>query len=316
MKFDYAIFHKNCLDGYSSLFVFLQSNKIAPNMFIYPDVPSSNNTPPNIKGKRVIIMDVAYKLEVLEKIFELAAHVVFIDHHDSIRNDVLNLSTKYPHTEIIYDESRSGASLTWKYLFPNKSIPFFIKYIQDNDTGTWKLKYTKYFILGLQVNYSLDLSKTTLNKWKQLFDPGHVKYLITKGKKYSEYQEYLLDSNSKRYTLESFPSPKIFAEFANSNVFTKPGQYRVAVINGSGCPSGSLLGNMIVEYVNCDFCILWTLHMDKKEYVLSFRSKTVDVGSIAKLFGGGGHKLASACSIPIKNYQITELFGPSSLPRN
>ncbi len=95
----------------------------------------------------------------------------------------------------------------------------------------------------------------------------------------------------------------------------KPGQYRVAVICGSGCPSSSRLGNKKRETIDCDFAIIWSYHMDRKEYVLSFRSKEVDVGKIAAIFGGGGHKLASACSFPANKYHIQDLFFPNSLPR-
>lgn len=48
--------------------------------------------------------------------------------------------------------------------------------------------------------------------------------------------------------------------------------------------------------------------MDTKQYVLSFRSKNIDVGKIANIFGGGGHKLASACSFLANKYHIQDLF--------
>jgi nanoRNase/pAp phosphatase (c-di-AMP/oligoRNAs hydrolase) len=70
-----------------------------------------------------------------------------------------------------------------------------------------------------------------------------------------------------------------------------------------------------METIDCNFAIIWTYHMDRKEYVLSFRSKEVDVGSIAAIFGGGGHKLASACSFSANKYNIQDLFFPNSLPR-
>jgi nanoRNase/pAp phosphatase (c-di-AMP/oligoRNAs hydrolase) len=61
---------------------------------------------------------------------------------------------------------------------------------------------------------------------------------------------------------------------------------------------------------------MWVLSLDSKKYILSFRSKKADVGKIAKLFGGGGHKFASACSFSSYTFSITDLFYPESLPRN
>ncbi len=61
MKYNYIIYHKNCFDGFTSLIIFIKSNNYEKKHTIYPDVPSSNKIPPNIKGKNIIIMDVAYK---------------------------------------------------------------------------------------------------------------------------------------------------------------------------------------------------------------------------------------------------------------
>jgi uncharacterized protein len=311
--FDYVIFHKYCLDGFSGFIILTTTNTIDRNALIYPDVPSAKEPPPNLHGKNVIVIDVAYKKEIIEQMFNEAKFVLFIDHHISIRNDILQLvALNANRHRVVYDSSKSGASLTWRYFYPKKKLPLFIKYIEDNDTGTWKYKHTMPFILGLQVNFKLDLSRETITKWKKLFNTDTVKNVINLGRKYSEYEEYLLDINSKKYSVELFPSQQIYDEFRDK--FQKPGQYRVCVLNTS-CPNGSLLGKKVLDEVDCDFCMMWSLHLDKKEIVASLRSKNVDVGELAKVFGGGGHRLASAFSFPLTKYNITDLFYPTSLPR-
>ena len=114
--------------------------------------------------------------------------------------------------------------------------------------------------------------------------------------------------------MESFPINKIYQKY--TDFFDKPGQYKVAVMCGTGCPSSSLIGNRIMDKIKCDFVVIWTFNMERKDYILSFRSKEVDVGKIANLFGGGGHKLASACSFSANLYSIQDLFYENSLPRN
>lgn len=338
-KYDYVIFHRGCLDGFAGFFIFIKclliqlnqeftySNSLYSELpFIYSDHPDSDDIPPNIKDKNVLIIDVAYKRKTLEGIITIANHVTHIDHHVTIREDVIQLESIYKNKFIsIYDVNESGASLTWihfkKYLKHSKSVPSestkimpkFIRYIRDNDIGTWKLKNTMPFITALRVHYVVEPTLDNVRKWSKLFDKSEVRNLIMKGFKYQRYEDYLLDQNFRRYSLESFPSEKIYNEFQND--FTKPGQYRVAVINGSGCPSSSLLGKKIVEEIDCDFCIFWTLRMDKKEFILAFRSRKAHVGNIAKLFGGGGHEFASACSIPLEKYNIVDLFFPESLQR-
>jgi len=317
-KYDFVIFHKGCLDGFSGFFILHKSGKIHKNAIIYPDVPSQKNPPNNIDNKNVIIIDVAYKNDVLREIMLRANHVTFIDHHISIRDDVNKLisSTELKHKNnvIIYDEKKSGASLTWKYFFPNKSVPLFVKYIEDNDIGKWEMKHTLEFITGFEVNFNLDLSKQNIKKWDQLFNKSTVSYLINKGKTYKEYKNYLIDWNYTKYSLMQFPSELIYQEYPQ--YFNKPGQYKAALYCGSGCPSGTEIGKKILESVNCDFAIMWIYNLDRKEYVLSFRSNNVDVGTIAKIFGGGGHTLAAACSFSKNKYDITDLFFENSLPRS
>jgi len=313
VSYNYVIFHKGCLDGFTSFVVLNKSGEISNDAVIYPDVPSAKTIPPNLEGKNIIIMDVAYKYDVLMSITEKAKSVTFIDHHVTIREDVERIKQKDDKLKIIYDETECGASLTWYLFNKNKRLPLFIKYVKDNDIGTWKLKFTHHFIAALDTNYNFALNYNNLEKWDELFNKTIVKKLIAKGKIYKEYMDHLLDVNSRRYSMELFPSEKIYEEY--SEYFKKPAEYKVAVVCGNGCPSTSLLGAKMMDVLNCDFVIVWNLHLDKKEYVLSFRSKDVDVGNIAKMFGGGGHKLASACSFPITKHAIQDLFFPVSLPR-
>lgn len=316
-KYDYVIFHKGCLDGFSGFYILHTTGRISRNAIIHPDIPAAKIAPNGIDNKNVIIIDVAYKIDILRDIMQRAKHVTFIDHHISIRDDVTNLMAspemQNKNNVVVYDEQKSGASLTWKYFYPKKSIPLFVKYVEDNDIGRWAMKHTIEFITGLEVNFTFDLTPRNIKKWGQLFNKSTIKYLINKGKTYAEFKDYLLDWNVKKYSLEKFPSEKIYEEF--SEYFDKPGQYRVAVYCGSGCPSGTEIGKKLLEHVDCDISAMWVYNMDRKEYVVSFRSTEVDVGSIAKIFGGGGHTLAAACSFPKSRYEITDLFFENSLPR-
>lgn len=315
-RYNYVIFHKNCIDGFSGFVILENTGKIDTHAKIYPDVPSAQNPPLDVDNKNVIIIDVAYKYEILKEIVNRAKFVTFIDHHVSIHDDVLKLESETNYKsklKIIYNEKESGASLAWKYFYPKQQLPLFVRYVKDNDIGTWKLKHTHSFIASLDAKFDFSLTPENIKKWSKLFHSEIVKKYIIRGRIYWEYIEYLLNIYSKKYSMEAFPSVKIYEEY--STYFTKPAQYKVAVVCGSGCPNTTWLGMRILDTVECDFVIIWTLVLDRKEYVLSFRSRDVDVGQIAKLFGGGGHKLASACSFSVNKYSIMDLFMSQSLPR-
>jgi hypothetical protein len=123
----------------------------------------------------------------------------------------------------------------------------------------------------------------------------------------------MIAKNVRNHSRELFPSKKIFNEFPT--FFTKPGQYIVIVYNGFNSPSVTELGTEALRRYECDFCIMWLFNLDRKEYVMSMRSKEADVGSICKLFGGGGHTLAAACSFPSHKWKIEDMFFDVSLPR-
>lgn len=319
--YNHIIYHKQCLDGFSGLFVAYLAETIDKNTTIFPDVPSATSVPPGIIDKDVLIVDVAYKLDILKEIIRTAKSVTFIDHHVSIRNDVLDFiedelkeiqKTKY--VKIVYNEKMCGATLTWRFLFgPERKIPLFIKYVEDNDTGTWRYDKTIPFIFSLEANYKLIPTISNLEHWKTLLDKYTVFRMHNEGVIIKKYHDNLVERNAKKYSLESFPSKKIFGQFPDH--FKKVGQYRVAVFCGMGCPSVTSLGTKLLDVVDCDFVMIWSLNIDRKEYVVSMRSREVDIGSIAKLFGGGGHRLAGAFSFPVSMYSILDLFEKSSLPR-
>lgn len=316
-QFNYIIFHSGCMDGFSGYFVAYISGRLTHDVIIYEDVPSTVRIPPDIDGKDVIIIDVAYKKEILEEIFKYAKSVVFIDHHVSIKDDVDELYKKYNNNNnitIVYDDTRCGSTLAWLYFFERQKIPLFLKYVEDQDTGRWLYPKTKPFVFAMRTYYHLHMDKKTINKWMRLLNKENVANLIKKGTYMKKYNDHIVNVNIPKHTLESFPSRKIYE--MNPKIFTEPGQYKVAVYCGHNCPSVTELGTGALEKMpEIDFCIFWVYNLDSKRYVLSTRSREVDVSVICKLFNGGGHKLAAACSFHSSQLTIDELFEGGSLPR-
>lgn len=317
--FDYAIYHRGCLDGFSGFFVAHLSGRLSKDVFVYADIPSAKNIPPNIVGKNIIIIDVAYKKEILSEIVQLSKKVVFIDHHVSIAEDNIEIQKKYSKKmEIVYDSERSGATLTWMYFNPRQIAPLFLKYIEDQDTGKWQYENTKPFILALKSNYHLSYESKSLNKWFRLLNKKAVISLVEEGLIMQKYLSHLVNVNLPRHTMHNFPSSKVFKNLRaeNPSLFSKPAQYKIALFCGFNCPSITDLSTEALERIDCDFTIMWTYNLDRKEYVFSMRSREVDVSVIAKAFGGGGHKLAAAFSFARQNYDVEDMFEGPSLPRS
>ena len=314
--FNYIIFHKGCIDGYAGFIIAHLSNKLSAGTFIYQDVPSTNKVPPNIDNKNIIIIDVAYRSDILEEIFKHAHQVVFVDHHVSIHNDVTLLHKKYNTKDnicIIYNSNKSGCTLTWDY-FNDTNPPLFLQLIEDNDIGKWEYPETKPFIYALKSYYRLNTDTKNIDAWCGLLAEENVNRLIKKGKIISLFNEHLIEVNLQKHSRERFPSKKVYN--MDKTLFDKVGQYIVVVFNGVACPSITDLANTALSKIDCDFFIAWTYNLDKRDYVVSMRSKSVDVGKIAQLFGGGGHKLAAAFAVSDSKLTIQDMFEGSSLPRH
>jgi oligoribonuclease NrnB/cAMP/cGMP phosphodiesterase (DHH superfamily) len=261
---------------------------------------------------------VAYKKEILEIIFKHAKSVVFIDHHVSISEDVQELQKLYNtnnNIQIVYDSERCGSTLAWSFLHGDeKPMPLFLKYVEDQDTGHWIHPKTKPFIYAVRVYFSLSTEPKNMNRWKTLIDRENVAKLVKKGEYMKRYNDLIVSINIPKHSLQKFPSKKIYD--MNPNIFKKPGQYTVAVYCGHNCPSVTELGVGALEKMpNIDFCIMWVYNIDSKKYILSMRSKNVDISEICKIFGGGGHKLAAACSFNGSVMKIDDVFEGASLTR-
>jgi oligoribonuclease NrnB/cAMP/cGMP phosphodiesterase (DHH superfamily) len=312
--YDYVIYHKRCYDGFTGFLILHNSKTIKKTAQIYPDVPSAKYPPPNIQGKNIIIIDVAYKYDILREIVRQAKYVTFIDHHITIFEDVKRIQREFNNITVYYDKQKSGATLTWNFFNSRKKTPLFIKYIEDNDIGKWSMPNVYEFISALFVKFEPTPTKLNLKKWNKLYSIKTVKDLIKIGKIYMEYKLSLLNENSKRFSVERFPSEKIYDKYPE--IFTKPGQYTVAVYCGTPAPSASELAKKILKEYKCDFFISWVLNLDRREYVLTFRSEKIDVGNIAKIFNGGGHTLAAAGSFKMDLFKIEDLFFGNSIQRD
>jgi nanoRNase/pAp phosphatase (c-di-AMP/oligoRNAs hydrolase) len=310
-KYNYVIFHKGCLDGFSGYFVAHNTGKIDKNATVWQDVPSATRVPKGIEGKDVLIIDVAYKKEVLEEIFRLASSVVFIDHHVSIKEDVEELYEKYKdktNIKIKYDERHSGATLTWKFFHKREQAPLFLKYIEDQDTGKWEYENTKPFIYALHANYHLSIESKSLNKWARLLNKQYVLEMIEQGKYMQMYNEHLVNINLPRHSLHSFPSKDVL-DHLDGALDMEIGQYTVAVYNGFNCPSVTDLAKEALKRMeNVDFCLFWIYNIPREMYIVSLRSRDTDITPITKAFGGGGHTYAGAFSFSKTDIDISDLF--------
>lgn len=187
-----------------------------------------------------------------------------------------------------------GATLSWKYFFPDQPIPLILEYVRIRDNWLFDKEIAK------------ELRANEVNEYMNMFDVHEESesYFFLFNLKLEDgwFKNAIQFGNiiikSKEKQIENMMK---FGDLRELN------NHKVYVINGTIYQSE--IGNKAVESNICDYAIIWRYNELSKKYNISMRSKKggVDVSLIAKKFGGGGHQAASGCEID--NFEdINKLF--------
>ncbi len=184
-----CIYHKSCADGFgAALAVYCSPDWGVDTQFL---AAQHGDTPPDVTGKDVIIVDFSYPRAVLEKMHRVANSVLVLDHHKTAEKALEGLDY------CIFNMEKSGAVLTWEYLFPNQKVPLLIEYIQDRDLWQWALPDSK------AVSAVLDLYPMEFELWQSLIamDESAMDTFKSKGQAIVEYQQAQVSKAVKKHYL-------------------------------------------------------------------------------------------------------------------
>lgn len=262
------ITHKNCQDGTGCVLVshyYDYKNNLKPRKIIYCQYGKYLQVP-DVVNKDVIIADFSFDRETMKQMKKDAKSLIVLDHHASAEKELEGLNF------CIFDMEESGATLLWKYLFPDKDVADLFKYIKDRDIWRWELPNSKEVSAGLSL-----LSGDINAQSKYTFD---VTGLIEKGKTVLEYQDqqvskilkikkYLPRMIINGYNVICINTTTLISEIGNALSIDEP---------------------FVAMYFDTDKARVYALrsNAENKDYV--------DVSIIAKLYGGGGHKHAAGFS--------------------
>ncbi len=266
------IYHKADLDGIGSAAIaFLASDSEAK---LYPaDYEDEPYKVEDFKDKMVVIVDFCPK--EIEAIKEVSSSFCWIDHHKTAKERHPKL---WKDKKVLGNRSltHSAIYLTYIYFNGKEDIPDAVKYIEDYDMWWFKNEdKTKAFCEYAHMH---------------LKDPkdGDWIYLLANNKDITDVLrrngQILLQAKQNRIG-------KTIAHITEKQW----GKHKVGIVNTNHDLSN--VGNAIVEQ-GYDIGVVWR-YVDGK-ILVGFRSLKVDVSEIAKQYGGGGHKLASGCTIDFK----------------
>jgi len=275
-----CIYHGNCTDGTTAAAVLL---KKYPNCITFPlEHGYSQEKLDEIltitdKDTVVYIVDFSLKEDDLKKVIKRAKKVINIDHHISVKELLERIDREYENYIFIFNNNRSGASLTWEYIF-GQPFPWIIKYVEDQDIWKWEYgentKYANLYLLPF-TNKPEEIVK--------LFDKP-IDEIIEKGKIIASFTDYLINR---------------FVEGAKETPI-KIGEHIVKGFNTNYFQSE--IGNILATKHNQVVILFYIQGTDVK---FSFRSNTghkPDALDLAKELGGGGHRNAAGALVPLTQF--------------
>jgi nanoRNase/pAp phosphatase (c-di-AMP/oligoRNAs hydrolase) len=274
----YVLYHANCLDGLGAKY---SAWKKFGDQANYLAVAYNQPFPEIPEGSEVYILDFSYPKETLRNEHARAAKLLVIDHHKTAEENLQG------EPYLIFDNTKSGAVLSWEYFHPEVEVPTLLKHIQDRDLWTWKLPGTRDILNFLRLHGE---SMQVLESFAEELEtaPGRIE---ESGAAISDYQD--LEINRAI----GYPNIKFLSHWGNH-------LGNVALVNTTHLTSE--IGNALCKSWPIDFAVVYSIS-STGEAVLSFRSVgDFDVTPFAKELGGGGHRNSAGARISIQ--ALSELY--------
>lgn len=258
-----CIYHGNCADGFGAAWVVRQA---IPEAEFY--AATYQAPPPDVTGKRVVMVDFSYKRPVLLDMASKAESILILDHHKSAAEDLIDLPA---NVIAVFDMERSGAMMAWQHLFPNVPPPRLIEHIQDRDLWRFALPGTR----EIQANvfsYPYDFGV-----WDSLM-AADVETLRGEGaaieRKHHKDITELVKVTKRRMVIGGFDVPVANLPYTLS----------------------SDAGHLMAQSEPFAACYWDT--PDGRVFSLRSSDAGEDVSAVAKNYGGGGHRNAAGFHVP------------------
>jgi hypothetical protein len=260
-----VIYHAGCADGFTAAWV-------ADRALGGAELRAAHygEAPPDVAGRDVYVLDFSYPRAVLLRMYSEARSILVLDHHKTAQADLEGL----PFCTFRMEES--GASLAWWYWHDAEELPPLVAYVRDRDLWRHELPNTREinawlrsFEFGLD---TWDALRTDLERWPD--SCVGVGSAILRGERRVVES---IANKGRPVTIGGVPAVAVNASHLISEIAG-----RLAQTTGVGA--------------------VWFMRQDGR-FQWSLRSTgAVDVSTIARTFGGGGHVAASGFDVNLAQH--------------
>ncbi|WP_146036045.1 DHHA1 domain-containing protein [Pseudomonas sp. LFM046] len=273
-----CIYHGNCADGFGAAWAVRQGIGAENVEFL---AGRYGMPAPDVANRVVVIVDFSFPLEALQSMAQQARSVLVIDHHKTAAEALAALEpapTDYyawadtlPKLSALFDMNRSGAGLTWDFFFPHSPRPPLINHIEDRDLWRFALEGTREIQANL-FSYPYDFEV-----WDSLM------------------QQPIGDAIAAGSAIERKHHKDVAELVAGSKRRMLIGGHDVPVANLPYIHSSDA-GHLMAQGEPFAACYQDTT--DHRYFSLRSSGDGLDVGEIAKQYGGGGHRNAAGFKVP------------------
>ena len=259
-----VIYHGNCYDGVTAAWT-------AFKMFGYEGIRylpfNYSDTPPDVIGQDVLIVDFSFKRPVLEDMKKKANSLIVLDHHKTAQEDLKD----FPNA--VFDMNRSGAGITWDFFFPITPRPRLVNYVEDRDLWKFALPSSKKVNAFIQ-SWDIDLA-TWISNVVPAFEMRSLEEIVREGESLLRIEE------------------KYVKQICANARLKKIGEHIGPYVETSVLMS-EVCDYLIKNYPGNYPFSFYSFHRKDGKIQYGLRSRSdFDVSVIAKSFGGGGHKQAA-----------------------
>lgn len=255
---DIVLYHADCSDGFGAAWALW---KKFPSATFVP-VKHGQPPPPDLKDRRVVIVDFSYGRPILESMASETKELLILDHHITAERTLDGFPNAY------FDQTKSGAVLGWEWAH-GTTAPWLLQYIQDKDLWTWALPGSR------EINAALASYPFDFIVWDRFTQSS----LEQEGRAILRYEHELVGKLVAQAALVEFQG--VVVPSVHSAILT------------------SQIGERLSPHH--PFCLIWHDRDDRRYFSMRSRAEGTDVGTIAASFGGGGHTHAAGFSVALQS---------------
>lgn len=285
------LYHARCLDGLGAAWAAYNALTESEFDVVYHAVDYLRPTDPltklcplrDLEHANVFMVDFSVPPERLLELDGVANMVTIIDHHATAiaaYKDFEVPKGARTHFQLVFDNNRSGAVLTWNYFNPGMPAPQKLLHIEDRDLWKFELEGTEEIVAAMRsFGDSMD---------------GFRRAMLWCHDELREMGTHILRAHAANVS-------SVVESAIKASVRVLLAGHSVLAVNCSPM-FASDAAHELLKTQPYPFVALYNFEGRNAKVSLRSRKGGTDVAAIAKLYDGGGHHSAAGFRMPVAEF--------------